>query len=117
MFAEQTERMASFLERRDTPFVIAFLKWKNRAALRDQAAVRRAEQGVRPALERPAGHWREIVDAHAVVDDLPREDGHYVHTAHRMLAARFCEVISGADDGECIPPGWARGTASFSAGR
>ena len=35
-------------------------------------------------------------------------DIHYVASAHLKMAARFCQVISGATDRSCVPPDWHR---------
>lgn len=97
MFADEIDVMTRALEARDTPFLLAFLKWKNRAVVRDY--VPRGS---------PKRFRRDYVDVRAVIDHEPKEDIHYAASAHRKMAILFCQVISGAADGSCIPPGWRR---------
>jgi hypothetical protein len=96
MFANEVDRMTRVLEERDTPFVLAFLRWRNREALRDY--VPRGSERFR----------REYVNVAEVIDGEPKEDIHYAASAHRKMAALFCRAISGAPEGSCIPPGWRR---------
>ena len=96
MFADEVDRMTRVLEAQDAPFAIAFLKWKNRAALRDYVPERLSLGRFR----------REYVNVQPLLDNEPKRDIHYTASAHRKMAVLFCQVISGADDGTCIPPGW-----------
>jgi hypothetical protein len=96
MFADEVDRMTRALEARDTPFLLAFLKWKNRAAVRDYVP------------KAPPRHFRrEYVNVKEHIDGEPREDIHYTASAHLKMANLFCGVISGSDRG-CVPPGWSR---------
>lgn len=96
MFGDEVERMTRLLEDRDTPFVLAFLRWRNRLAVRDH--VPRGS---------PKRFRRQLVDLKTAIAGEPKADIHYTASAHRKLAALFCRTISGAT-GSCVPPGWHR---------
>jgi hypothetical protein len=96
MFADEVDRMTRDLEARDTPFLLAFLRWRNRTAVRNYTP------------RSPAGHFRrEYIDVKPAVAGEPKEDIHFAASAHRKMAALFCEAISGRPD-RCIPPEWVR---------
>jgi hypothetical protein len=97
MFADEVDVMTHALEARDTPFLLAFLRWKNRLVVHDYAPRGGAKR-----------FRRQNVNVHAIVDDQPKEDIHYAAAAHRKMAVLFCQVISGVAEGSCIPPGWSR---------
>lgn len=96
MFADEVDAMTRMLEARDTPFLLAFLRWKNRLVVRDYEP-----------REPTRRFRREYVNVKAVVDNEPKEDIHYAASAHGKMAELFCRTISG-EDGACIPPGWER---------
>jgi hypothetical protein len=116
VFGGEVDRMTRFLDSRDTPFVLGFLKWTNREAVPeyhpqptpfDSSAFR----------EHAARRFRrEFVDVKAVVRGEPKEDGHMAVSAHRKMAALFCSRISRAAAGACIPPGWVRVAGDGVAG-
>jgi len=103
MFAEEVDRMTRVMEQHDTPFVLAFLKWRNHDAVRAYSP------------QSPAKHFRrELVNVHPLVDREPREDIHYTASAYRKLAIYFCQMISGVEAGSCVPPGWSRGDSAVA---
>jgi hypothetical protein len=102
LFAREIERMTEFLEARQTPFVLGFLKWRNRENVREHASNGRFH--------------RELVDVKAVLAGEPREDLHYTRTAHARMAQLFCRVIAQGQDGGCVPPGWQRATLAGGGG-
>jgi hypothetical protein len=98
MFADEVDRMTRALEARDIPFVLAFLRWKNHAVVREYVV-----RGT-PRLFR-----RQFVDVESVLGGEIKIDDHYGASAHRKLASLLCRVISESDEGSCLPPGWSRG--------
>lgn len=101
IFAREVERMTCFLEARDTPFVLGFLRWKNRTSLREHVS--------RSLAASASGRFRrELVDVQAALEGERKEDTHYAEPAHRKLAALLCRVISGGAGGSCVPPAWRR---------
>jgi len=114
LFAREAERMTRYLEARDTPLVMGFLKWKNRESVRDHVP------NARPVATSGDGHVpgayagstqrfrRELVDVKAVLAGELKEDLHFTRSAHDKIAALFCQVISGEAERSCIPPGWRR---------
>jgi len=117
-FADEVERMTRFLERRDTPFLIGFLKWKNRKSVREYVpSTPDALSGMRtpPASGR---FRREFVNVAAVLKGEPKEDTHYIQSAHRKIAVLFCDVITGRSATDrilsepsgqnCTPMNWRR---------
>jgi hypothetical protein len=104
MFASEVDRMTQALEARDIPFVLAFLRWRNRAIVSDYVP--------RGSPER---FRREYVDVQSVIEDEAKIDDHYTASAHRKIAGLLCEVISGAAEGSCIPPAWSRDAISLQA--
>jgi hypothetical protein len=119
VFGREVDRMTRFLEERDTPLVLGFLKWKNRKAVWEHLP-RPLPAEARPSVGAPPGSKeiesgngkrrfvRELVDVKAIVRGEPKEDGHFAGSAHRKLADFWCRQVSRERDGACIPPGWAR---------
>lgn len=123
MFASEAERMTRFLEARDTPFIMGFLKWENRKSVRDHAVAI-------PHSPSSSPFRRELIDVKAVLEGEPKEDTHYTRSAHLKIAALFCDVIAigepravgaqseaGARQLGCVPPGWGLGAESGSRHR
>jgi len=105
MFADEVDLMTHRLEERDTPFILAFLKWKNRDIVRDYVPAGRSGR-----------FHRDYVNVKEIIDNEPKEDIHYAASAHRKMAVLFCEAISGSADGSCIPPGWERNGQRYAQG-
>jgi hypothetical protein len=110
-FAREVDRMTHILEARGRPLLLGFLKWKNREALGEYAL--RAARAA-PTLGRSQQFRLGILNIDEVVDNEPKEDTHYVQSAHRKMAARFCREISGGAEDSCVPPGWQRTPGAYA---
>jgi len=114
VFAGEVDRMTRFLETRDTPFVLGFLKWKNHESVSEYipsahaAAARQGGDAPGSGANSQRRFLRELVDVKAIVRGEPKQDGHLAQSAHRKLAAFFCRVIARGNNGACVPSGWAR---------
>jgi len=94
-FAGQVERMIGVAWDADARLMIAFLHWRYRDALR-------ATLGPAPDEEAPQV---DEIDLEPIRDGYPEIDGHLTAIAHRAVAERICEAISGESAGSCMPPG------------
>lgn len=106
-FADEVDRMTRFLEERDTPLLLGFLRWSNHESVRDWAP------RARPVAT--SRFRRELVNVNEVVRGEPKEDTHYARSAHCKMAALFCRVISGVDAGSCVPADWPDGSGGATA--